>query len=347
MYPIKILIVIIFTAILAVVLKRVINKILLQEKMQEGLKTFLLSLSPVSNLLIWGLGILIAMQMATHEYHFPITEQLLKNARELFLIFLSTWLLLSWKSKYEALLISRLKEGKSKFTDSSIISGIGKVTTIIILIFSSMIVLQILGFDYTAIIAFGGVGGIAVGFAAKDVIANFFGGLMIHLNHPFSIGDLVKSTNKNFEGFVEQIGWYMTRLRSLERRPVYIPNALMTDAIIENAGRMYNRRIRQVFGVRYCDMPLVHQLIDSIKKMLEEHPEVLKNQISMVHLVAFNTYSVDIEIYCFTRKLPLIEFRDIQQDVLFKVSKIITDHGAEMAYPTQSIYLSKSSPETP
>jgi len=80
-----------------------------------------------------------------------------------------------------------------------------------IVITAALVILQNLGFSISGVLAFGGVGGIAVGFAAKDLLANFFGGLTVYMDRPFVVGDWVRSPDKNIEGTVEHIGWRLTR----------------------------------------------------------------------------------------------------------------------------------------
>ena len=235
-----------------------------------------------------------------------------------------------------------INKARGEKRDLSLITGISKFLTLLIIIVAALLTLGILKINYTALLAFGGLGGLAISWAAKDVIANFFGGLMIHINRPFSIGEWIKSTNKNFEGVVEQIGWYTTQIRTLDRRPTYIPNALITDAIIENPGRMTYRGIRSTFGLRYEDYPLVKAIIEDIRQMLQNHPNISKSQPLMVHLVNFNESSIDIEVYCFTKKTQTNEFRDVQQEVLFKIADLIHARGAELAFPTQTIHLQQN-----
>lgn len=328
--------------ILAYAVKFILKRTAGQPRSREWVSTFLQSFTAISTPLIVGYGVLYALQLAAQRYQFPITHEQIAQIKDLFLVFIAAWFSFSWKNRHEALLLQNIKEGKGAPRDPSLITGVGKLLTLLIIAAAALLALGILKINYTALLAFGGLGGLAISWAAKDVIANFFGGLMIHINRPFSIGDWIKSTNKNFEGIVEQIGWYMTRIRNLDRRPTYIPNALITDAIIENPGRMHHRRILITVGLRYQDYPLVQPIIDDIKEMLQQHPDISKSLAPMVHLVAFNQSSIDIEVFCFTRKTKTQEFRDLQQEILFKIGDIVNNRGAELAFPTQTIQLINS-----
>jgi MscS family membrane protein len=98
-----------------------------------------------------------------------------------------------------------------------------------------------------------------MGFAAKDMLSNIFGGLMLQMDRPFSTGDWIRSSQ--FEGTVEKIGWRMTRIRTFSKNPIYIPNSIFASIPIETPSRMTNRRINEVIGIRYDDIakiPLFH-----------------------------------------------------------------------------------------
>ena len=102
-------------------------------------------------------------------------------------------------------------------------------------------------------LTFGGVGGLIVGLAAKDLLSNFFGGMMIYFDRPFKVGDWIRSPDRQIEGTVERIGWRMTIIRTFDKRPLYVPNSVFSSIVVENPSRMLNRRINETFGLRYQD----------------------------------------------------------------------------------------------
>ena len=120
-------------------------------------------------------------------------------------------------------------------------------------VLSALMVLQSLGVSVSGLLAFGGIGGIAVGFAAKDMLANFLGGLSIYLDRPFAVGDWIRSPDRSIEGTVEDIGLRVTRIRTFDQRPLYVPNSTFSSVSLENPSRMTNRRIYETIGVRYED----------------------------------------------------------------------------------------------
>src|SRR5690554_8109402 len=137
--------------------------------------------------------------------------------------------------------------------DYTTVNAISKLSRAVVIITAVLISLQSLGYSLSGVLAFGGVGGIAVGFAAKDLLANFFGGFIVHLDRPFKVGDWIRSPDRKIEGTVEVIGWRLTTIRTFDQRPLYVPNAVFTQIAVENPSRMTNRRIPTTLGIRLVE----------------------------------------------------------------------------------------------
>ena len=228
---------------------------------------------------------------------------------------------------------------KGKKVDKTTSDAISQLLRVSVIITSILVGLQSLGFNISAILAFGGIGGIAIGFAAKDLLANFFGGLMIYLDRPFSVGDWIRSPDRIIEGTVEKIGWRLTLIRTFDKRPLYIPNSMFASISVENPSRMTHRRINETIGVRYDDSKSLPKIIDDVKKMLMNHPEIDTTQTLMVNFNKFAASSLDFFIYTFTKTTNWVKYHEVKQDVLFKINDIVENHGAEIAFPTSTIHL--------
>ncbi|MFL3646127.1 MAG: mechanosensitive ion channel family protein, partial [Cellvibrionales bacterium] len=202
--------------------------------------------------------------------------------------------------------------------------------------------MQILGISISGLLAFGGIGGLAVGFAAKDLLANFFGGLMIYLDRPFSVGDWVRSPDQEIEGTVEDVGWRLTRIRTFDKRPLYIPNSVFANISVENPSRMSHRRIYETVGIRYVDIQHMDAIIADVRKMLTEHPEIDADQTMIVNFNQFAPSSADFFVYTFTVTTDWVYFHQVKQDVLLRIADIITAQGAEIAFPTTTLDLPAS-----
>mgnify|MGYP003637482955 FL=1 len=223
--------------------------------------------------------------------------------------------------------------------DETTVRAIGKLLRASVIITAVLIAMQVFGYSISGLLAFGGIGGLAVGFAAKDLLANFFGGLMLYLDQPFKVGDWVRSPDKEIEGTVEDIGWRLTRIRTFDKRPLYIPNAIFNSISVENPSRMLNRRIYEKVGIRYDDISKMGVIVDDVRKMLREHAEIDQNQTLIVNFNAFAASSVDFFVYTFTKTTNWVRYHEIKQDVLLKVSDIILSHSAEIAFPTSTVHV--------
>lgn len=197
--------------------------------------------------------------------------------------------------------------------------------------------LQAWGFSIGGVLAFGGVGGVAIGFAAKDLLANFFGALMIYFDKPFKIGDCIRSPDREIEGVVEEIGWRQTRIITPDKRPLYVPNSVFSNIAVENTSRMLNRRIFETVGVRYEDINKLEKIVLEVKEMLENSDEIDKNLHIIVNVNAFAPSSVDFLVCTFTKVTDLVKFHLVKQDIMLKIAHIIQANGAEIALPTSTL----------
>jgi MscS family membrane protein len=205
-------------------------------------------------------------------------------------------------------------------------------------------IFQIFGISISGMLAFGGVGGLIAGLAAKDLLANFFGSIMIYLDRPFKVGDWIRSPDRSIEGSVEKIGFRLTVIRTFDQRPLYVPNSVFTSIAVENPSRMYNRRINETIGVRYKDAKKLPLILDEVRNMLINHADIEDRQTLIVNFNTFGASSLEFFIYTFTKTTDWIEFHHIKQDVMFQVLNIIHEHGADCAFPTQTLHI-ESIPE--
>nr|WP_208321299.1 mechanosensitive ion channel family protein [Thiohalophilus thiocyanatoxydans] len=281
-------------------------------------------------LFIWVLG--ASFIMALFEF------EIVRAVREVAAIIAIAWALMRFVEQMEKNILQR-NDFEDKPIDRTTADAIAQLVKVSVLITATLVMLQTLGVNISAIIAFGGIGGIVVGFAAKDMLANFFGGMMVYFDRPFAIGDWVRSPDRNIEGNVEKIGWRLTVIRTFDKRPIYVPNALFSTVVVENPSRMFNRRIFETIGLRYSDMAVLPKIIDDVKAMLQSHPEIDQEQTLIVNFNTFGDSSLEFFIYTFTKTVKWIEFHEVKQDVLFKISDIIAHHGAEVAFPTRTLHM--------
>ena len=286
--------------------------------------------------LIWILGINFAAGIAAQKMDSPL-QALIDPINRLALIFLGTIFLTSFIKRAERNLIH--PDYIAKPLDATTVRAVGKLLRASVIITAVLIAMQLFGYSISGLLAFGGIGGIAVGFAAKDLLANFFGGLMIYLDRPFSVGEWIRSPDKEIEGVVEDIGWRLTRIRTFDKRPLYIPNAVFANISVENPSRMSNRRIYETVGIRYEDINSMDAIVEQVTAMLMEHPEIDTTQTMIVNFDAFSASSVDFFVYTFTKTTNWIDFHKIKQDILLRIAGIVEANSAEIAFPTSTLHI--------
>ena len=287
------------------------------------------------NLGIWIMGISFAidsMGLEAQAEIFTLTNQ----ARDVAVVWLLIWFAIGFTENVERGFV----EGKhGDKVDATTAAAVAKLLRAAIIISGALMALQTFGFSISGVLALGGVGGIAIGFAARSLLANFFGALMIFMDRPFSVGDWIRSPDRSIEGTVEFIGWRVTQIRTFDQRPLYVPNSVFTEVSVENPSRMKNRRIFETFGIRYDDLPQMRSIVADVHAMLAAHEDIAQDRTLMVNFVTFGASSLDFFVYTFTRTTDWATFHQVKQDVLLRIADIVAAHGAEFAFPTQTLHV--------
>lgn len=201
--------------------------------------------------------------------------------------------------------------------------------------------LNMSGISLAGILAFGGIGGIIIGFAIKDTLANFFAGLLIFWERPFMVGEWVRCPSADIEGTVEQIGWRITRIRTFNRRPIYVPNSVLVANHIETPQRMTHRRIEERIGLRYSDIDRLPKILAAVRTMLKSHPGIDTKERSLVVFESYGDYALIILIIAMTSSVDWYDYNKTKEDVLFNIATIVTKHKADFAFPTQTLHLAQ------
>lgn len=247
-------------------------------------------------------------------------------------IFGVIWFLTRWKMGVMKILFKKSKAHEISW-DTGKLDVINKVGTVALIFLSFLTLLEATHSNLTTLIAFGGIGGLALAFASQEIIANFFSGAMIYLTQPFLVGDLIQVPEKNIEGKVEEIGWYMTRIRTPDKCPVYIPNSIFSKIIVITPSRMTHRQFKETLSLRHQDMPKISSLIADIKNMLANHPQIDQHQIINVYLNNFGTYSLDIIFSAYTKTTLAEAFYLLREELLLKIYELMEKHGVKFAVP--------------
>ncbi|MEJ2742896.1 MAG: mechanosensitive ion channel family protein [Gammaproteobacteria bacterium] len=297
---------------------------------------FVHALSAPLGVFIWVVGITWAIEMATLKTALSFSG-ILDPMRRLAVVSVLAWFVVRFIVLAERNLLH--PSDAKHAPDSTTVHAISKLLRVSVLITAGLVILQTFGYSVSGVLAFGGIGGIAVGFAAKDLLANFFGAVMLYLDRPFRVGDWIRSPDREIEGTVEEVSWRLTRIRTFDARPLYVPNSVFANIAVENPSRMLNRRIYETIGVRYEDQDRLATILVEIRALLKAHSDIDQQRIIMVNLNHFGPSSLDFFIYCFTLTTDWKTFHEVKERVLFAIHDVIRQQGAEIAYPTSTVHL--------
>lgn len=332
---------IIITAIVAISQAYIFKKILprLKKKNRYWEDAIISALFKPLQWFIWIIGVTFALDLLAGYSESQMIFRVISPVRKVLVVTVLVWFMLSFIKELETVLFISSANKKRKMNKTTI-KAIGQVLKVIVIVTSAFIVLQTtLGVGASAILAFAGGGSITIGFAAKEMLSNFFGGLMIYLDRPFAIGDRIRSVDGKTEGYVEEIGWRLTRIRTLEKVPLYVPNSYFLNTNIENPTRMTNRRIKTYFGVRYQDIQKIPKIVKDVEEMLRSHEGIDQSNPVLARFTTFSPSSLDFMVFAFTKATDLDPFLQVQQEILFKIMDIIEENGASCAYPTTTLHI--------
>jgi MscS family membrane protein len=221
-----------------------------------------------------------------------------------------------------------------------------------------------MGYNITAIVASLGIGGIAIALAAKDTLSNLFGSFNIMLDDVYSQGDLIE-TDK-IKGDVVEIGIRSTTIRTFDNALVTVPNSQLAEsAIINWSRRKVGRQIKLDLTLTYqSKQQNIKNAIEDIKDMLLKHEAIADNNTQVesikiekaikkddligvkkllkVHLTKFDTFSINILVYCYTKTISFEEWMEVREDILYKIWTIVESNDLEFAYPTQTLFVENS-----
>jgi MscS family membrane protein len=221
--------------------------------------------------------------------------------------------------------------------DEILVPLLSKVLRFIIIVLAISIIAEEWGYNVSGFVAGLGLGGLAVALAAKDALGNIFGGIVIIMDKPFSIGERI--TSPSVDGVVEDISFRSTKVRTLTNAVVTVPNSTLANEPVTNWTKMEKRRISFSLGVNN-DTPAekLKNCLEKIRAMLENHPAIHKDTIYAV----FDQYiegRLEILIYFFTITTDWGEYLKIKEEINFSTMAILEEEGVSLAFPGRNIYL--------
>ncbi len=231
----------------------------------------------------------------------------------------------------------KLADRTENTMDDQLLPVIRKIVSGIIWIIGIVFVLSNLNVNITALLAGLSIGGLALALAAQDTVKNFFGSVMIFLDKPFQIGDWIHFDD--VDGVVEEVGIRSTRIRTFSNSLVYVPNAHLADATIDNLGLRKFRRYKTELGITYDTQPeIINLFVEGIKEIINAHPTTRKDYYE-VSLNSFGASSLNILLYVFFEADDWSKELRGRHEVMYAIIKLANDIGVRFAFPTQTLHI--------
>lgn len=285
---------------------------------------------------IWFVAFLKVADLVSDEFFSQSLPEQIKLFSRSTLVLTIAWFLFRLKNNVAVVLLQKSRRKQISMEPGSI-HGMTKLCSVLIVIITLLLLLEVTGVSFNALIAFGGISGLAFAFASQEVIANFFGGVMIHVVQPFQVGDYIVLPSSSMEGIVEEVGWYETILRSKEMQPIYIPNSFFSKAFVVNNGRRSHRRIQDKISIRHDDLSKAASIINAIRTFLQGYESIDTAKRININIDQIGPYSIDISIMALSSSIDETEFLAVRDCVLTRACAIVEEHGAKLAIPRETV----------
>ena len=214
---------------------------------------------------------------------------------------------------------------------------ISKTLLTVFSVVAILLTVQSMGYDVKAILAGLGIGGLAFALAAQDTLANIFGAIVVAVDQPFKIGEVVR-IGANV-GAIEDIGLRSTRIRLLDKSLMVIPNKTVASDTITNLSRFTRRRIEQTIGLTYSSKPeQMEEMVTEIRRILTAQPEVDAAGV-MVFFRDFSASSLDIWMVYEVLDPDIQKALGVRQRVNVAIMQAVEARGLSFAFPTQTVHL--------
>lgn len=228
----------------------------------------------------------------------------------------------------------------SSSMDDQLMPIVSRIIHIAIWAFGFIYILDYMDINVTALLAGISIGGLALALAAQDTVKNFLGSIMIFLDRPFQIGDVISFGNT--EGVVEEVGVRSTRIRSFTNSLFYVPNGILADKVINNVGLRKFRRFKMTLGVTYdTETSQLELFVAGLRKILDEHPDLLSDK-SEVHVNNLSASSIDILIYSFIDTDAWKIELGTRHELILSFLNLAKELDISYAYPSQTVYLEQA-----
>ncbi len=231
---------------------------------------------------------------------------------------------------------SQSGSSEKRRVDAALLRVIFRLVSVVVLVYLGIYSAEAFGLPIAPLVAGLGVGGLAIALAVRPTLENIIGGLTLFADRPVRVGDFCRYGDEI--GTVEQIGLRSTRIRSLERTIVTVPNAEFSQMKLDNFNARDLRLLKTILRLRYETTPdQLRYVLAELRKLLVGHPKVTAAP-ARVRFVGYGDYSLNIEVFAYLHCKDQDTFLAIQEDIFLRIADIVAQGGTGFAFPSQTTY---------
>ncbi|MAX66144.1 MAG: mechanosensitive ion channel protein MscS [Halobacteriovoraceae bacterium] len=257
------------------------------------------------------------------------------------LLYICLSLMTVWFAHKVIQFFSNYFKNKADFTetkfDDILVPLLTKTAFVVIYLFGALLVANSLTIDVTGIIAGLGIGGLAFAFAAKDTLANFFGSIMLVLDRPFDIGDII--VTGDIEGIVDEVGFRSTRIRTFNDSLITISNGELMNRPIDNIGKRRYRRLNTTLGLEYNTPPQkIEAFCEGIRQLILSYKWTRKDNFH-VYFVNYGASALEIKVIVYWQTDEYSRELSEKHRLMIDILRLSQEIGVSFAFPTQTVHL--------
>lgn len=235
--------------------------------------------------------------------------------------------------------LERASKGEKKSSTQIISFGIDSIKVIVVIFGVLFILGSVSSVNVGTLVTGLGIGGLAVALAAKESLENLLGSFTIFMDKPFVVGDMVKVGTTI--GVVEKVGFRSTRMRTLDKSYVTLPNKKMVDSELENMTLRTQRRANFSIGLTFgSSIEQIKAIVKGIQDVIDNHPDIADD--GLVRFKEFADSSLDVMVMYYVNSMDWAVYLTVREEINFRIMEIIASHGASFAFPSTSVYLEKA-----
>lgn len=253
------------------------------------------------------------------------------------MIFTITWIVMRFVDFF-ALVFTKRAERNESALSIQLIPFMREVAKVLIVLCAVFIVLGVtFSLDVGSIVAGLGIGGLAVALAGKESLENLFASFTIFLDRPFTVGEIVQVGS--ISGKVEKVGFRSTRIRTLDKSTLTIPNKMLIDQPLDNMTQRRFRRANMQICLTYDTPVQVMRTISEELRVAVSEKELTKSEPAIVHFTDFGESSLNITVIYFVETADWVEFTKVREEINYRIIEIVKHNGAQFAFPTRTIHV--------